>query len=194
MTPPVSIVIPVKDKGDGENNLLRFLSKHFDDVIVSSKTSRATSLNAGVQRAKHDMIWFLHADSKISSENILALKSAISDTSGCLYYFDLDFDDNGPVQLNAIGANLRSRIFDLPYGDQGLCISKKHFERLGGYPEDAAYGEDLLFVRKAKKHGIVIMPVRSKIRTSARRYKTQGWLKTTLIFQLRMWKLIWTKI
>ena len=53
-----------------------------------------------------------------------------------LYYFSLKFDDGRILRLNSLGANLRSRLFSLPYGDQGFCLSKELFLRIGGFPEN----------------------------------------------------------
>lgn len=56
--------------------------------------------------------------------------------------------NDGPLLsgLNAIGANVRSKVFGLPFGDQGFLIRKEVFTNLGGYPVDCYYGEDHLFV------------------------------------------------
>ena len=71
--------------------------------------------------------------------------------------------------------------FDLPYGDQALCMSKQQFEIVGAYPEDTPNGEDLLFIRLAKTHHIQITEIPSFLISSARKYKTKGWIKTTLV-------------
>ena len=50
--------------------------------------------------------------------------------------------DGLAMQLNAAGANLRSRWLGLPFGDQGLVLPRASFERLGGFDPALRYGED----------------------------------------------------
>jgi GT2 family glycosyltransferase len=101
----------------------------------------------------------------------------------------MGFDKNpkqfGLTCLNAWGANFRSKLFGAPFGDQGLCIRRDHFRKLGGYSEIAPYGEDLLLVWKARKVGIKLNRIASTLLTSPRKYQDYGWLKLTLLFQWR---------
>ena len=103
-----------------------------------------------------------------------------------LYYFSLKFDDGRILRLNSLGANLRSRIFSLPYGDQGFCLSKELFLRIGGFPENVKYGEDLYFVLKTKRLGIPIINIPKYLITSSRKYLNNGWFITTLLHQWRL--------
>jgi GT2 family glycosyltransferase len=77
----------------------------------------------------------------------------------------------------------------MPFGDQGFCISKTLFHEIGGYPEKAPYGEDLLFVWKAKETGVKLHHVPSKLITSARHYQETGWFKLTLLRGRQVMKL-----
>jgi hypothetical protein len=54
------------------------------------------------------------------------------------------------------------------------------FERLDGFDEHASYGEDHLLVWAAHHAGVPVVPVGASLRTSARRYRERGWLRTTL--------------
>lgn len=186
----VSIIIPVAPGETAHERLLDDLKSLDAEIIVSSEGSRAKSLNAGATRATRPFLWFLHADSRVSADNILALKQALSMRSNALHYFDLAYEEGGLPALNACGANMRSRIFDMPYGDQGFCISRALFTKTGAYPENDPYGEDLLFVRLAKKKGVRLNRIPSKLMTSARKYGQQGWLKLTALRQWQMVKLM----
>lgn len=186
----VSIIIPVAPGETAHEQLLSDLKFLNNEIIISSEGSRAKSLNAGAARASHSFLWFLHADSRVSADNIMALKQALSMRSNALHYFDLAYEEGGLPALNALGTNIRSRLFDMPYGDQGFCLSKSLFDRIGGYPENAAYGEDLLFVRLAKRAGIRLNRIPSYLLTSARKYNQNGWLKLTAQRQVQMLKLM----
>ncbi|MEZ5814266.1 MAG: glycosyl transferase family 2 [Alphaproteobacteria bacterium] len=188
----MSIIIPIAPDETGHKTLLKDLDCVDAEIIVSSEGGRAASLNAGAAQARGEFLWFLHADSRVTQENMAILERCLKREPGALHYFFLSFG-YGCVALNAWGANVRSALFGLPYGDQGLCLSKENFERLGGFPE-SEYGEDLLFVRKAKKAGVLLRIVPSKLRSSGRKYHKQGWLKTTLVHQWMLFKLLRRKI
>ncbi len=69
-------------------------------------------------------------------------------------------------------ANLRARLFGLPYGDQGLLVHRSDYEALGGYP-DQPLMEDVALSLRLK--GLVEIPVQAQ--TSAARYERDGWLR-----------------
>lgn len=190
----VIIIIPTAPGETAHTRLLEDLKGLESEIIVSSEGTRAKSLNMGAMAAKRQFLWFLHADSRVSADNLMALKQALSMRSNALHYFDLAYEEGGPTTLNAWGANIRSRLCGLPYGDQGFCISKTLFEKIGGYPEDVPYGEDLLFVRQAKRKGIRLNRIPSQLLTSARKYNQNGWLKLTAQRQVQMLKLMRQKL
>ena len=93
-------------------------------------------------------------------------------------HFKLSFDAVGLApHLVAGWANLRARVLALPYGDQGLLISRTTYEAAGGYPniplmEDVALARILARIPGARP---VAMPL--AIRTSAARYQRDGWIR-----------------
>ncbi len=188
----VSIIIPVGPDEKAHEKILKDLEGCGAEIIISSEGSRAQSLNGGAAKAQREFLWFLHADSRVTQENIDILKRCLKREPTAAHYFFLSFGF-GLHAFNAWGANVRSVLLGLPYGDQGLCLSKENFKKLGGYPE-AVYGEDLLFVRKAREAGITLGVVPSKLRSSPRKYYEQGWLKLTIIRQWQFWKLMRQKI
>jgi molybdate-binding protein len=90
-------------------------------------------------------------------------------------------------------ANLRSRLFSLPYGDQGLFIKKDSFQKLGGF-KDIPLLEDLDLVKRIKQNG-ALETVDDKIVTSSRRYQRKGAFTTSLTnqFILLAWKAGWSE-
>ena len=194
MLKQVSIIIPSVKQEPALDKILYDLSHLESEIIVSTEGSRAKSLNAGAAKANRDYLWFLHADSHLSAENFSVLEKIIAAKSNDLNYFDLEYVEPGLFRLNAFFANIRSYVFSLPYGDQGFFLSKETFEKIGKYPEDVVFGEDLLFVRIAKKKAVKLNRIPSKLYTSARKYKQQGWLKLTLLRQVQMYKLLSQKI
>jgi len=199
MMKEISIIITVAP-GDGEWKKLvgdlKFIFGKAEIILASAikpenlpagiswaecKGGRAKCLNAGAKMAGKKFLWFLHADSRLDNSTLKVLENALLKKPLALHYFQLEFLDDGPnlMWLNAIFANLRSRILLAPFGDQGFCIQKDIFEKIGGYPEGLAYGEDNVFVWRTRKAGIKLSCAPAHLLTSARKYEEQGWPKTT---------------
>jgi len=186
--PILSIIIPIKEDEKEHLQLLDSLdniSTNNIEIISSKGNGRAVSLNSGAKKSSGEHLLFLHADSKVTPTIIDDLLKNIKEKTDSLLFFDLAFYDSKSLlmKLTESGANFRSHIFKSPYGDQGLCIKRELFDKIGGYDEDVEYGEDHLFVWKARQNNIEITPINSKLYTSARKYKKNGWFKTTLLHQ-----------
>jgi len=154
---------------------------------VVSPPGRARQMNLGARQSSHPVLWFLHADSRLDPEAIRMLDEKLMTDREALYFFDLKFHHGSPKlsRWNAAGVRFRSRSLGLPFGDQGLCISRDQFYRLGCYPESARYGEDHLLVWEAHRQRVLVRPVNASISTSARKYQNQGWLRTTAMHLFR---------
>lgn len=154
---------------------------------VEATAGRAAQMNRGVEAALGDYFWFLHADSRVDEAALKAFNATVGHAPDVLYYFDLGFNSDGPAlcRLNARGANLRSRWLGLPFGDQGFCVSRVTYQRLGPYDVDVANGEDHLWVWTARRRGIALHRVPSSIRTSSRKYASNGWFRTTMLHAWR---------
>lgn len=224
----ISIVVPV---GPAETDLCSFLSRlqlipqvgqvifvfcpsseHLsrqlpqDDrfILITTPAGRGVQLNAGAEAATSDFIWFVHLDSQIANNHWQLLIQSLQHWPERLHYFDIRFDDDGvgPMWLNTVGANLRSRWLGLPFGDQGFCLSKRTFIRLQGYPDEAPYGEDHLFIWQAHHAGIKLQRIAAGLVTSARKYAGTGWGRLTLRYQFiwvgqalpQLWSLIKQKV
>lgn len=148
---------------------------------ITSNGLRADQLNEGAGQATGNVLWFLHADSRLSAQCFELLNQRLEHSPDKLFFFDLGFDADGPscMWMNSVGANLRSRLFKMPFGDQGFCMSKTNWQRLGRFPSHLPYGEDHAFVWLWRKHGLRIERVPAIITTSARKYQREGYFKTT---------------
>ena len=157
-----------------------FNERHAITWVMAPK-GRARQLNHGVRTTAKKLLWFLHADSRVGSEAIDALEMSVNTLQEALHYFDLLFLDDGPglTRINTMGVWLRSHWIGLPFGDQGFCIPRHLFERMGGFDEHAPYGEDHLLVWAAHQLGVPLRCTGAAIRTSARRYREHGWSRTT---------------
>jgi glycosyltransferase involved in cell wall biosynthesis len=148
---------------------------------VPAPRGRGVQLNTGAKAAKHDFFWFLHADSKVPRPTLFRLETELQQQPAALHFFHLHFLNDGPklMGLNSLAANLRSRYLQMPFGDQGFAISRAQFYRIGGFPEDAPYGEDHIFVWEARRKRVPLNMIPAAVFTSARRYDTEGWAPLT---------------
>jgi hypothetical protein len=148
---------------------------------LRTRRGRARQMNAAARAARRRYLWFLHADSRFTPGLLDALRRSVAASPKGLHYFDLAFAADGPLlmPLNAAGVRLRSRYLRMPFGDQGFFIRREVFDRLGGFDEEAPYGEDHLFVWKARRAGVPLHCTGVPLITSARVYADRGWLATT---------------
>lgn len=142
---------------------------------------RAHQMNVGARDSQGRYLWFLHADSRVTTDGIRALQRHLGQAPHALHYFNLRFADDGPwlMKLNAWGVWWRSHVCGMPFGDQGLCLERSSFESLGGFSESAPYGEDHLLVWGARRLGIRLKCTGASLTTSARKYRDRGWGRTT---------------
>lgn len=152
---------------------------------LQASPGRARQQNAGARAARGQWLWFLHWDSGFGPELPAALERQCRAFPEALHYAELGFLRDGPrlMSWNARGANLRSRWFGLPFGDQGFCLSQALFQQLGGFDEAAAYGEDHLLAWSAQHQGVPLKCCGQRLYTSSRRYSDDGWLRLSLRYQ-----------
>lgn len=69
-------------------------------------------------------------------------------------------------------ANRRSRLFRLPFGDQGIFCRREAYERAGGF-RDLAICDDVDFVRRLRRVAKFVVRPEETV-TSSRRYLARG--------------------
>ena len=155
---------------------IKKLSNEIGAVFIKGQKGRGIQLHRGAMKATGEWILFIHSDTILPPGWAIAFLKHIKNQENA-GYCKLSFDDPSLIaKVISFGANLRSSIFKLPYGDQGLLISKKLYNEIGGYP-DLPLMEDVAIV-KLLKQKIQLVPV--TIKTSAFKYKRDGWLKRSI--------------
>jgi hypothetical protein len=159
-----------------EHATARALALEGDVALLLQPPGRGGQMNAGAAACSAPWLWFLHADSCLDAGTAAAFHNVQADQ---LWYFDLRFASDGPrwMWLNAIGALLRTRALNMPFGDQGFCLRRDRFVGLGGFQN--IHGEDHAFLWQARAAGLKLRPIGAALTTSARRYAEHGWLRTT---------------
>ena len=98
------------------------------------------------------------------------------DPAAAAFRFALDDDGIMPRMLESLVA-LRCFLFALPYGDQGLLISRQLYRELGGF-KPMPLMEDVDLMRRLKRSQLVML--HSRAVTSGVRYRNEGYVVRSL--------------
>ncbi len=150
--------------------------------VVHSPPGRARQMNRGAEVAEGTFLVFLHADTRLPEGFDHHVRRILTQSGVAAGAFQLQIDaPSARLRLIERAANWRSRYLQMPYGDQAIFLRAELFREMGGFP-DLPIMEDFQLIRRLRGRGrIVIAPAGAL--TSARRWKKQGALRTTLINQ-----------
>ncbi|WP_380057631.1 TIGR04283 family arsenosugar biosynthesis glycosyltransferase [Falsihalocynthiibacter sp. SS001] len=164
----------VSDGGSDDDTLE--IARMAGAEIIEGPKGRGGQLMRGAERASGEWLLFLHADTHLRqgwSDDVARFISH-EEYAG---YGRLEFRDAGLWgTVIAGGANFRSRLFGLPYGDQGLLISRSLYAQIGGY-RDIPLMEDVAIAKLLKRR---LKPCGFTARTSAARYQQAGYIRRVL--------------
>lgn len=142
-------------------------------VWITGTPGRGAQIARGVAAAKAPWLLILHADTALAPGWSAAVIAALG-KPGQAHFGDLRFASAHPMaRLVAGWANLRARLFGLPYGDQGLLIHQDLLRDAGGMP-DLPLMEDVALARALRGR---LAPLGVTATTSAARYEREGWLR-----------------
>jgi glycosyltransferase involved in cell wall biosynthesis len=126
--------------------------------IVHARKGRSLQLAQGGGTAKADWLLFLHPETALEPGWEVEAESFISQAvmerpRAAVFRFALE-DFGGEARRSEFKANLRTSLFALPYGDQGLLIPKRLYQKIGGY-RALADMEDADIVRRIGRRRLV---------------------------------------
>lgn len=143
--------------------------------LVRSPRGRGLQLAAGASAAQGGWLLFLHADTLLGPDWREAAEAHMArgpDKAAC-FRFRLDAAERRARLIEA-GVALRVRLLGLPYGDQGLLVSRRLYDETGGY-RPLALMEDVDLVRRIGARRIDRLGIDAV--TSAERWRSGGWLR-----------------
>jgi rSAM/selenodomain-associated transferase 2 len=146
-------------------------------TLVVSEPGRARQLIAGAAAARGAWLLFLHADTALAPGWLEEARGFMARPGAALRAgaFRFAFDDDAPAARRVqFWARARARVFKLPYGDQGLLISRALYEALGGY-RDLPLMEDVDLVRRIGAAHLTLFSTEAV--TSADKYRRDGYQK-----------------
>lgn len=200
----VSIVVPTLNEGNNIKGLLRSLAAlpgkkeiivadggSTDDTLAQARgeahvigcpKGRGAQMNAGANRARGDVLWFVHSDSMVAPSSLMDINRTL-DAGRLGGFFRLEFHDanDGFMNFVARSSHARARRWGLVFGDQALFVRRGFFTSMGGFAP-LALMEDWEFSRRLRpfhRRGL-IEGLETPVWTSARRFSRNGYTKTML--------------
>lgn len=159
----------------GSSDAIGAIAEDLGARLVKTEPGRGHQLRAGCEAAQGDWLMILHADTVLPEGWEETVRAHIAGHPQKAGYFGLAFDAGGiGAGWTAGWANLRSRLFALPYGDQGLVLPVSLYRAAGGYPA-VALMEDVGLVRRIGRRRLRRLP--GRVTTSAARYRAEGWVR-----------------
>ena len=145
--------------------------------VIETAPGRGSQLAEGARRSRGRWLLFLHADT-VLADGWADAASAYCDDPGnreraATFRFALDDRARAARRLEAMVA-WRTRRLGLPYGDQGLLISRPFYEALGGF-RPLVLMEDVDLVRRIGRRRLDALDIAAV--TSAVRYRQGGYVR-----------------
>lgn len=170
----------------GSTDKTKNISKKYSRTIVTEK-GKGIQQNAGAKEAKGDILFFVHADMTLP-KNILKVIDHLINTSGYDGGGFLNEFSSFNKKIKRLGRILNFRIINkeqserkIFYGDNGIFVKKKVFNKLGGFKEIPIM-EDYDFSKRMKNKYDVIAVNNPKIIVDPRRHLKAGFVKTRLLW------------
>jgi rSAM/selenodomain-associated transferase 2 len=143
--------------------------------LVSAARGRGAQLRAGAEAARGDWLLFLHADTLPGPGWLAAVDAHRRERPGKAGFFRFRLADEA-WQARAIerGVAARVALLALPYGDQGLLISRLLYDEIGGY-RPLPLMEDVDIARRLGRRRLA--PLDEAVFTSSERWRRDGWFR-----------------
>ena len=151
------------------------------DQFISARRGRAVQMNVGARRARGEMVFFLHVDTRLPENLSEIITSIETDT---FYWGRFDVRLSGRRWLFRVieaMVNIRSRLTGIATGDQVIFMTRKIYLAVDGFPEIALM-EDVAMSRRLKNISPPLC-LRQKVTTSSRRWEKNG----TMVIIIKMW-------
>lgn len=181
----------------GSTDKTREIAQSHGALVVESAKGRGRQLHTGAKAATTDWLLFLHADTRLSANAARVIDHFIKNPENehKAGYFRFLLDDKGEkARIWEKRVAWRCQKLALPYGDQGLLISREFYNQLGGY-KNMPLMEDVDFIGRIKKQSgkKALVLLAADATTSAEKFQRDGYYKRSMrnLFCLL---LFWVKV
>ncbi len=185
------IVVAVKGDDATVNKILEYFSPEIIKVLLADHKCRAKQMNIGAEVANGDILMFLHADTVIPQNSFNLIEHQFkTNYDKKIVSFSLCIDSpNFYFRIIEFFTSIRLFFSNIPYGDQVIIVSKNLFSSMGAF-DDVTELEDIIFIRKALKYGVTVKILDEKVKTSARSWYKNGFIRQTLNNRIAIIKFI----
>jgi rSAM/selenodomain-associated transferase 2 len=202
MSPPLAVVIPARNEAarlpslladlaqapqlvdelcvvdGGSQDATRAVARLAGAKVLEEKPNRGLQLQRGIAATSAPWLLLLHADGRLPTGWAQELEVALAEGPGFGWAFQLG------IEGQSLGLRLveqlvawRTRLWQLPYGDQGLLVQRQSLGRVGGVAPIPLM-EDLDLVLRLRAQ-IPIRPLAGRFLVDGRRWRRLGWLRTS---------------
>lgn len=149
-------------------------------VIAVGAQGRGGQLALGANLAlENDWLLFIHADNQLPQNWEHIVERHIKNHPDCAGYFRFRADASGFwARFMDFWVALRCQWWGLPYGDQGLLISRQMYDGLGGYKSMPLFEDvDMIDRFKARFGRTRLRPLNGHMQICVEKYKQDGFWK-----------------
>jgi len=143
-------------------------------LVVEAPRGRGGQMAAAACRANSRWLLFVHADTILQRgwrKEVDGFMRSPHEPGAAAFRFALDDTSSEARRLEQMVA-WRCRTLALPYGDQGLLISRDLYDEIGGF-RALPIMEDVDIMRRIGRDRLTMLETRAV--TSATRWRTDGW-------------------
>ena len=152
-------------------------------AVIAAPRGRGRQLRLGAERARGEILLFLHADTRLPEGALELVRHALRDDR-CWGRFDVRIDSSRRLlALVSFAINLRSRLSGIATGDQAMVMTRWAYGQAGGFAAQPLM-EDIDLSARLKRLGPPVC-LRPPVLTSPRRWLGHGIVSTILL----MWAL-----
>ncbi|MFT5508383.1 MAG: rSAM/selenodomain-associated transferase 2 [Hyphomicrobiaceae bacterium] len=166
----------------GSTDATRAIADAAGARLIEAPEGRGVQLQAGAAVARRPWLLFLHADTVLEADwhdEVAAFIEHIGTgqrtPAAAAFRFATDGIGLG-ARVIEWGVGIRCVVCALPYGDQGLLISRQLYDEIGGFKPVPLF-EDVDIVRRLGRRRLSIL--RARATTSAARYQ-RGYVRRVL--------------
>lgn len=145
-------------------------------IFTQVARGRGRQMAEATRDAAGDWFLFLHADTRPQEPWVDVVRAFIDDgrngRRAAYFRFALDDDSRSARVLERL-VGWRCRLLGMPYGDQGLLISRRFYDELGGF-KPIPLMEDVELMRRVGRSHCTMLAAAAM--TSAARYRSEGYV------------------
>jgi len=168
--------------GSDDTDIVQLCREHRCRLLLS-QPCRGKQLDDGARAASADTLWFVHADalpSRTSLTDIDAARASGAEAG----FFRFEFIGSRSWHKTVIESlvALRTRCGGMPYGDQGLWVSREAYIDCAGFSHEPLFEEVRLMKRlRARGH---VQSLHTEIGVAPRRWERDGWWYRSIMNRL----------